>query len=420
MKRRVLVVGAGPAGSLAAFLCARRGDNVVLIDRAQFPRDKACGDVVGPRALAVLEGVGIQSETGSAAVGEMDVAVGGQEMRLVTRAGVGVTGYGMAARRRDFDAELYAHALRVGAQPLQGMVKDVHVGVSGVAVSGDFGFFEGDYLVGADGANSTVAARLGYVDLSRVQFGFALRRYGLCEIEYPLVVLLPRVGELGLPGYGWVFPQGEGVVNLGVGVAVGAHRRDAKGLRAALETFSATLESDYGIAVRDMSDELGGWLKMGMVGTVSGRGRAVLVGDAAGVVNPFQGEGIASALESAVLASRSFVQAPLDPGAWYRTALWTRMGKFQSIGYVAQKLALRSPRVSGLVLGSVVWAGARSGAIAAGWGTFWNDLADVTGPGKGTIVASSLMWGGWQVARRSPEVREAQALLRYGSAGALT
>jgi len=415
MTRRVLVVGAGPAGALAANLCARRGDEVVIVDRAEFPRDKACGDVVGPRALSVLAGVGIECGTGSLAIGEMDVAVASRKMTLHTRPGVGVGAYGVAARRRSFDAELLELALKAGATSVRGMVKEVRADPQGVSVHGEFGSLEAEYLIGADGANSTTASRLGLVDRKRAQFGFALRRYGRCEIDSPLVVLLARVGEMGVPGYGWIFPQGKGGVNVGVGVAVGSNRADAKGLRGALDAFCGTLESNFSLTVSEMSDELGGWLKMGMVGTISGRGRVLLVGDAAGVVNPFQGEGIASALESAVLASESLVNSPLDPGAWYRRALWERMGRFQSVGYAAQRLALSSPGLSESLLTAVVRVGSRYEPVAAGWGTFWNDLVDVAGPGVGAQVARGLLWGGWQVARRRRDVRDGLTSVRYGS-----
>jgi menaquinone-9 beta-reductase len=120
-----VVVGAGPAGSTAALLLARSGARVVLIDKATFPRDKACGDLVGPRALALLASLGVEVPYGRA-VGEM-VVVGptGRRVLLPARSGRTCPDHGVAITRRRFDDWLRDAAVAAGAEPVTGRVASV-------------------------------------------------------------------------------------------------------------------------------------------------------------------------------------------------------------------------------------------------------------------------------------------------------
>ena len=157
----VVVVGGGPAGSTAALVLARGGARVALVDKTTFPRDKACGDLVGPRGLAVLESLGL-APPACRKVGEM-VVVGptGRRVLLPARAGYTYPGHAVAIRRLHFDAWLRDAAVAAGAEPVTGRV----AGVRGTSVELDDGRrLDADVLIGADGASSAVAVAAGLVD----------------------------------------------------------------------------------------------------------------------------------------------------------------------------------------------------------------------------------------------------------------
>ncbi|MHB8191582.1 MAG: NAD(P)/FAD-dependent oxidoreductase [Ferrimicrobium sp.] len=410
MSNRVVVVGSGPAGSVVATVLSRSGYLVTVVDRARFPRDKACGDVVGPRALAALLRAGIKVPDGVGSIGAMELSGGTHSMTLPAMPGLGFPGLGRVIRREVLDAALHNECVAAGATEVTGMVRDVSRDRGVIRVRLDGEELEADYLVGADGSNTVVGRATGLVDPTRVRFGFALRRYLSGFTPKPVVSLLSRGDGVELPGYGWAFPQGDGIVNIGVGIAVGSDRTRAKGLRVALDRYQEGLVSAGIVQMSAVGGELGGWLKMGLVGTVPGHGRVLLVGDAAGAVNPFQGEGIAAAVESGVLAARAIVEAPLDPGAWYRRSFMERSMRFQAVGYVAQELARTQPSLVEPLVALLTRVGALE-SIASGWGMFWNDLTELSGPNVGLGVARVLGGVGWQLARRHPEVRRAIAQL---------
>ncbi|HVA07393.1 MAG TPA: FAD-dependent monooxygenase, partial [Acidimicrobiales bacterium] len=184
MSRRrfdVLVVGAGPAGSIAALVLARAGASVALLDRAQFPRDKACGDFIGPRGLQVLTDLGIPEPPGLD-VGDM-VVVGPTGRRVILPCFNGVTypGRARAMTRSVFDNALRTAALDAGAIAFAGRANRPLLSggdIDGFTVSdGDGEELRADFVIGADGATSHVALSAGLVEGSRVLWGFAVRCY---------------------------------------------------------------------------------------------------------------------------------------------------------------------------------------------------------------------------------------------------
>ena len=330
-----VVVGAGPAGSTAALVLARGGARVVLVDKATFARDKACGDLVGPRALALLASLGLTPPAGRA-VGEMMV-VGptGRRVLLPARAGRTYPDHGLAITRMRFDAWLRDAAVAAGAEPVTGRVAAVRAGTIELD---DGRRLVADMVVGADGATSGVAAAAGLVDPGAVLWGFAQRSYVTQDVDRPIIALWDEAPGHGFPGYGWLFPGEAGTANVGLGIGLRADRSCASRAVARFDTFCEHLRRLGLLSAPVEGRRLGGWLKMGMVGTVAARGPIFLVGDAAGLVNPLQGEGIAPAMTSAAAAAEAILAGPRSAASRYRQHLAAGPGRYASVAAPAPRL----------------------------------------------------------------------------------
>ncbi|WP_456600153.1 geranylgeranyl reductase family protein [Blastococcus sp. SYSU DS0616] len=306
----VLVVGAGPAGSAAAAWAARAGHDVVLADAAVFPRDKTCGDGLTPRAVAELDQLGLGDWARSKARNRGLRAAGfGREWQLPWPGGA-LPDHGSAVPRTELDARIRQVALDAGAMPVDG-ARAVDVGRDGDRVRAVV-FEDADggtttiacrRLVVADGVRSPLGRVLGREWHRDTAYGVAARSYvrsGRSDDEWisSHLELRGTEGEL-LSGYGWVFPLGReaGEVNLGVGTLATARRPAGVQLKSLLEFYAETRRGEWQLdgKVRDVTSAL---LPMGgAVSGVAGRNWA-LVGDAAGCVNPLNGEGIDYGLET--------------------------------------------------------------------------------------------------------------------------
>jgi geranylgeranyl reductase family protein len=389
----VIVVGGGPAGSIAAFVLARGGARVALIDKAQFPRDKACGDVVGPRALQLLTDLRLPAPKGRD-VGEMVVvSPTGRRVQLPCGEGLTYPGHGTAVTRTVFDSTLHEEALAAGATPVQGLADEPLASegrIEGFRLA-DGTEVRADFVIGADGATSRVAGAAGLVDAKKVLWGFAIRTYMPQVVDLPAIVFWDSAPFQGFPGYGWVFPGPTGGANVGLGLGTVADRKAGAKVQHALPRFLEHLH-EIGL-VDDASNSLpahrlGGWLKMGMIGTVPAAGRVLLVGDAAGLVNPLQGEGIAQALCSGRSAAEALLCEPGRAAARYRAALAVDHLPYHRITAALQGWLIGRPRALALVPRLVVAAG-RSDALAGGWSLLWNELLNGAPPGRHRSVAAS-------------------------------
>lgn len=398
-----VVVGAGPAGSVAALLLARGGARVALVDKATFARDKACGDLVGPRAVALMASLGLAPPLGRQ-VGEM-IVIGptGRRVLLPARAGRTYPDHGIAITRLRFDAWLREAAIAAGAEPVTGRV----AGVRGGTVELDDGrCLVADVVVGADGATSGVAAATGLVKPGSALMGFAVRTYVAQVVDRPVIALWDERRLCGFPGYGWLFPGEEGVANLGLGLGVGGDRSSASRAVACFESFCDHLRRLGVLSAAVDGRRLGGWLKMGMVGTVAARGRVFLVGDAAGLVNPLQGEGIAPAMTSAAAAADAILSGPGSAAARYRQHLAAGPGRYNATAAAIHAAAIAgSPRRVAL-LGRALTLPGVGRAIAAPWALTWNDLLDGADGGPATRISRSTMSVGRLAVRRSRVSRQ--------------
>jgi geranylgeranyl reductase family protein len=302
------VVGAGPAGSAAAAWAARSGRDVVLADAAVFPRDKTCGDGLTPRAMAELDLLGLGDWVRSRGHNRGLRAAGfGQEL-LLPWPGGSLPDHGGAVPRTELDARIRQVALDAGVVPLEG-AKAVDVERVGDRVRGVvFELADGSRatvacarLVVADGARSPLGRVLGREWHRDTAYGVAARGYirsSRSDDEWisSHLELRGSRGEL-LSGYGWVFPLGDGEVNIGVGTLATARRPAGVQLKSLLEFYADGRREDWQLdgPVRAPASAL---LPMGgAVSGVAGRNWA-LIGDAAGCVNPLNGEGIDYGLET--------------------------------------------------------------------------------------------------------------------------
>ncbi len=357
----VLIVGAGPAGSATAAWAARAGLDVMLVDAETFPRDKPCGDGLTPRAIAELVELGLGDWLdGRARNLGLRAAGFGQELYLPWPGG-SLPNYGGAAPRLELDHAIRQIALDAGVRSVDGQrAVDVRMEngrvravqfVSGAGADARASEITCRRLVIADGAKSQLGRRLGRTWHRSTAYGVAARAYIKSHrSDDPWISshleLRGEQDEL-LSGYGWVFPLGDGEVNVGVGtLATDKHPADVN-LRGLLNHYAESQRVDWEFegAVRAPWSAL---LPMG--GAVSGVAGPnwLLVGDAAGCVNPLNGEGIDYGLETGHLAASvlaaSTGRSSLDYGGQWAPLLKERYGTAFSI---ARRLAglLTVPRM---------------------------------------------------------------------------
>jgi geranylgeranyl reductase family protein len=308
----VVVVGGGPAGAACA-AAARRTDpgaRVLVLDRADFPRDKVCGDGIAPEALDVLAGLGIDPAAltaGYPAVPRLRLrSPGGAEVERAMHRPASVV------PRAVFDERLLAAALTSGAEFRRHAVRRLDVFPTHVEVDG---LLTAAVVVGADGAESVVRRMAGIVPNRAHHTAIAIRGYaaepaGMSGVQVILTT------EQRWPAYAWSFPLGDGLANVGYGELVSS-RVTRGGLLAGLERLLPGV-TPVG-------------LKAHRLPLSTGRprqpdGRLLLAGDAASLINPLTGEGIFYAVLSGALAGAAAVRGG-NAGAAYRRALQLRLGR---------------------------------------------------------------------------------------------
>jgi geranylgeranyl reductase family protein len=381
----VMVVGSGPAGSVAATVLARGGARVALVDKARFPRDKACGDLVGPRGIQVLADLGIDI-TPAHPLDDMDViGPSGRRVRLPCFPGTTYPGRVLAIPRTTFDAALHDAAVAAGAEPVVARADEPEFDdgrLAGFTLStGET--VTADAVIGADGATSRVAEVAGLVDPKRVLWGFAIRGYVEAQVARPRIYFWDSQPRRAFPGYGWLFPGLDGAANVGLGVGL----MDDRG-KASVATREFPAFQRYAGA-GPARTRLGGWLKMGMAGTTPARERVLLVGDAAGLVNPLQGEGISQAMRSGRAAAEAVLGHPANPAERYQAFLAESYGRFSAVAATLHHALLPRPRAVSTV-GRLLTAPGLSHMIAGGWSIYWNDLLDGAKPsGARTLAAAA-------------------------------
>lgn len=324
----VLVVGAGPAGSAAAAWAARHGREVLLADADVFPRDKPCGDGLTPRAIAELGHLGMLGFLDGKPRNFGLRAAGFGQTLLLPWPGGSFPTWGSAVPRTELDAAIRQNALDSGAKPLDSY-RAVDVVRDGRRVTSVvFETPEGrtsvscNTLIVADGARSQLGRVLGREWHKDTAYGVAARGYINSERSDDSWIsshleLRDANNEI-LSGYGWVFPLGGGQVNIGVGTLATNKRPADVNLRKLLTHYANLRQEDWKLS-GEVRAPWSALLPMGgAVSNVSGE-NWMLVGDAAGCVNPLNGEGIDYGLETGRLAAEMLMTEKDFSLAWPAT-----------------------------------------------------------------------------------------------------
>jgi menaquinone-9 beta-reductase len=310
------VIGGGPAGASAAYWLARYGHDVTIVERKSFPREKTCGDGLTPRAVHQLNEMGLGDQlaqfhryNGLRATGM------GRQLELQWPSHPVYPQYGYVVRRRELDTMVARNAVAAGATLLEGneaLQPIVDRGfVRGAVVQPTIGEpveIRARYVIVADGANSRFGRSLGTFRTREWPYGTAIRTYWETPrhaepwIESALDVK-DRNGN-PMPGYGWIFPVGDGTVNIGVGLLSTFREFKSVNTTHLLDGYAHQVADRWEInADKPECKATSGRIPMGgSVGPKAGPSYLV-IGDAAGSVNPFNGEGIDYAYETARMAA---------------------------------------------------------------------------------------------------------------------
>jgi menaquinone-9 beta-reductase len=375
----VVVVGAGPAGSSMATHLARAGLDVLLLEKSAFPREKVCGDGLSPRGVKQLIDLGIDTreEAGWLHNRGLRVLGGGVTLELEWPDLASFPPYGVVRPRQDFDHLLVMHARSAGARlhertTVTGAITDDRVGrVLGVhARSGpeqQRRIYRAPLTVACDGVAARVALSAGIGKRDDRPMGVAVRRYytsprskdDFMESHLELWDRSDPARPRLLPGYGWIFGMGDGTSNVGLGILSTSSAYGRTNYRALLQSWLDGTPQEWGFREHNAVGRIGGAaLPMGFNRIPHYRDGLLLVGDAGGMVNPFNGEGIAYAMESASIAAECVVQALARPdGAAreralrrYPVALGQALGGYFRLGNAFSKL-IGNPTVMRTVTG---------------------------------------------------------------------
>jgi len=320
----VIVVGAGPAGATTAFYLAQAGLDVLVLDKARFPREKVCGDGLTPRAVKALigMGIGVSEQDGWVRNKGLRVIGAGKRMELPWPELSSYPGFGLVRTRKDMDEQLARHAQQAGARLLEGVtvtgpVLDERTGrITGV-VATEAGAGERTYkarvVVAADGNSSRLSVAMGLRKRDDRPLGVAVRTYYKSprhDDDYLESWLDLWDGDRLLPGYGWIFGMGDGTSNVGLGLLNTSAAFGNTDYHALLRRWLKGMPAEWGYTEENRTQPVrGAALPMGFNRTPHYHQGLLLAGDAGGMVNPFNGEGIAYAMESGEILARTITQA---------------------------------------------------------------------------------------------------------------
>jgi geranylgeranyl reductase family protein len=333
MQNDVLIIGGGPAGSAAAITAARAGLRVTLFEKGPHGRDKVCGDGLTPRAIAALDELRID-HTVAHRIDGLRMIAGKKERELSWPTTARFPNHGAVWPRQRFDNHLLDVAIASGATvrfESEALPIIENGRVIGVSVGEEK--FLAEFTILAAGAQGMAAKMLGAERDPNETFGLAIRAYAPSprHAERHLEACLSLSDEHGVavPGYGWMFPAGDGTVNIGVGALSTMKGFKKLNLNTLLDQYSSLVRDSWSLG--DYIEKPRAWrLPMSCVRRY-GPGW-VAVGDAAGFVNPMNGEGIDYGLESGMLAVQCYLADPVTAPEAYHRQVGDRFDAFLRTG----------------------------------------------------------------------------------------
>ena len=353
----VIIVGAGPAGTTAALYAHRLELKCILLDKAVFPRDKICGDALSGKSIRIMRELGILDELNNLDGSEINRITFGSPKNIQFDVNLKGTQNndqitkGFVIPREIFDNYLFEKANAV-ADTRQGFsVKDLIfennyvVGVKGKTRSGKEEEFRAPVVMGCDGSNSIVARKLGLYEMEMDHTSVAVRCYyegvkGLTD-----QIELHYVKEVN-PGYFWLFPAGGGRANIGIGLSKSDMKKENRTLRQIMDEGTQTEYFKERFADAKQLERPVGWnLPLGSIHRKNHGNGFMLLGDAAGLVDPFTGEGIGNAMVSGQYAMEVAAKSKLSGDfsekafAEYDELLWREIGKELRTSTKLQSLA---------------------------------------------------------------------------------
>jgi geranylgeranyl reductase family protein len=353
----VIIVGAGPAGTTAALYAHRLGLKCILLDKAVFPRDKICGDALSGKSVRIMRELGILDELNNLDGSEINRITFGSPKNIQFDVNLKGTQNndqitkGFVIPREIFDNYLFEKADAVTDTRQGFSVKDLIfennyvVGVKGKTRTATEEEFRAPVVMGCDGSNSIVARKLGLYEMEMDHTSVAVRCYyegvkGLTD-----QIELHYVKEVN-PGYFWLFPAGDGRANIGIGLSKSDMKKENRTLRQIMDEVTQTEYFKERFADAEQLERPVGWnLPLGSIHRKNHGNGFMLLGDAAGLVDPFTGEGIGNAMVSGQYAMEVAAKSKLSGDfsekafAEYDELLWRDIGKELRTSTKLQSLA---------------------------------------------------------------------------------
>jgi geranylgeranyl reductase family protein len=362
----VIIVGAGPAGSTTAYHLAQSGADVLLLEKSSFPREKVCGDGLTPRAVKAITAMGIDTSEQAGWLHNKGLRIigGGMRIELPWPDLASFPDYGLVRPRSDFDDLLVRQAVKAGAllrenTNVQAPVLDDRTGrITGVTARDEDGrdvTYRAPLVIAADGNSSRLSLAMGIHKRDDRPMGVAVRTYytsprhddDWLESWLELWDRGSDGRERLLPGYGWIFGVGDGTSNVGLGILNTSTAWGKVDYKDLLKRWLDQTPEEWGYREENRTQPIrGAALPMGFNRQPHYTRGMLLVGDSGGMVNPFNGEGIAYAMESGELAAQIIAQALARPTAEareraleaYPQTLKSTYGGYYTVGRVFVKL----------------------------------------------------------------------------------